>query len=61
MPRDNRVSVTFRVAPQQRDWLDDIAAEHRVDRTVVIRAALATAKQRSADLEQMLAAMKDAG
>ena len=61
MVKDNRVNVTFRVAPHQRDWLDQAASEHGVDRTVVIRAALAVAKARSDDLDRIVIQMRDMG
>ena len=54
MASDPRVQVNFRVAPSRRDWLDEVAKGHRVDRAVVIRAALVLAARQPMAFGQVI-------
>lgn len=50
MAGDGRVHITFRLAERGRDWLDDVAHTHHTDRSTVIRAALAVARERAPEV-----------
>lgn len=56
MASESRIPVNVRVTPTSKEWLDEVARHHRVDRSDVIRAALAMAhaegKQLAALIEQ---------
>jgi hypothetical protein len=50
MPSDPRIAITFRLGLVGKDWIDYLAHTHRVDRSEVIRAALAVAKKHESEL-----------
>jgi len=50
----HRVYVSTYVSVTARDWIDSLAEQYRVPRSVVIRHALQIAKQYEGNLEQRL-------
>lgn len=58
MPADPKVPVNFRTAASGREWLDEVAGQHRVDRSDVIRAALALARMQQKELSAMIEARR---
>jgi len=56
---ETRVPITFLTRPSARDWLDSVAAHHRLRRSDVIRAALAVARKHDTELVEALTAIKD--
>lgn len=54
MASDPRIHVGFRTAPKAREMLDDLAHEHRVDRSEVIRAALSVAFRHKEEIVAVL-------
>lgn len=51
MPSDPRVHVTVRLGTKGFDWLGELADSLDVDRSAVIRAALAVAKRHEPELK----------
>lgn len=45
MAAEPKVLINFRTPVAAREWLDGVAEHHRVDRSDVIRAALALARK----------------
>lgn len=48
---DARIHTPFRINQAGRDWLDQLAQEGGVDRSAVIRAALAVARKHEAEVK----------
>jgi hypothetical protein len=53
-PSTGRVHVTFRVTSKGFDWISDLSEELGVDRSVVLRTALAIAKRHEPELKLAL-------
>lgn len=55
-----RVAITTLVREESLEWLDRLAHEHRLPRNVVVRVALAVARQNEAALTRALVAAAEA-
>jgi hypothetical protein len=51
---DGKVHIPFRIAPKGKEWLDDLAHQHRVDRSTVLRIALVVARKHETELRRLL-------
>lgn len=51
---DGKVPVPFRIKPAGRDWLDTLAHKYHLDRSKVIRHALAVARSHEPELKKRL-------